>query len=113
MWIVLNPLKAHRFTTKGINLHANSPFAFVPPDLEPEFKNVIDKAIEEQILFVTEKKEFEAMIPKQGQIGIIESDTDESYWNKIPRDGSIACRKEEESELSQLSEIVESELESN
>ena len=45
MWIVLNPKKAHRFTTKGINLCKTTPTAFVDPSLDAEVKAVISKAI--------------------------------------------------------------------
>ena len=45
MWIVLNPKKAHRFTTKGINLHKGAPTAFVDPGLDQEFVHAIERAI--------------------------------------------------------------------
>ena len=45
MWIILNPKKAHRFTTQGINLCKTTPTAFVDPSLSSEVKAVIAKAI--------------------------------------------------------------------
>lgn len=45
MWIALNPEKAHRFTTKGINLSKAKPAAYVPPELEPQFLMRINTAL--------------------------------------------------------------------
>lgn len=78
MWIVLNPTKAHRFTTKGINLHKGAPTAFVPPELENEYRAIIERAIVDgRLIRVTGNTLKGMIIPNQAKIeDISHEDTD-------------------------------------
>ena len=80
MWIILNPAKAHRFTTKGINLHKNAPTALVPPDLELEFMTCIKTAISDGTLIRVDSNSLDGLsIAKQASLGTI---TDDEVKNK-------------------------------
>lgn len=69
MWIAINPAKAHRFTTKGINLSKSNPSAFVPPDLESEFMAKIRNALRTgEIIEIESNSEQIATIPKQAAV---------------------------------------------
>jgi hypothetical protein len=88
MWIVLNPKKAHRFTTKGINLHKGAPTAFVKPDTDPETMGAINRAIGDGRILRIQGNEMQGMvIPKQAKIGSVDTeDTDTVVRTQYVRD---------------------------
>jgi hypothetical protein len=88
MWIILNPKKAHRFTTKGINLHKGAPTAFVKPDTEPEIMLAINRAIGDGRVLRIQGNEMTGMvIPKQAKIGSVDTeDTDTVVRTQSVRD---------------------------
>lgn len=77
MWIVLNPKKGTRFTTKGINLHKAAPTAFVDPGLEKEFMNHIDAAVAAGTVIRIDEQSKGMAVPKQAKISDVDDeDTD-------------------------------------
>lgn len=88
MWIILNPKKAHRFTTKGINLHKSAPTAFVDPSIGPEVMATISRAIADgKLIRVTGNKMDGMVIPKQAKITNIDTeDTDNKVHTRYIRD---------------------------
>jgi len=75
MWIVLNPKKAHRFTSKGINLHKGAPTAFVKPDTDQETMMAITRAIGEGKVLRIQGNEIQGMvIPNQAKIGGVDTE---------------------------------------
>ena len=88
MWIILNPQKAHRFTTKGINLHKSAPTAFVGPDTGQEVMAIITRAISDGRLIRMSGNESKGMIiPKQAKIsGVGTEDTGAVVHTKYVRD---------------------------
>jgi len=69
MWIVLNPKKARRFTTQGINLYKGAPTAFIQPDTSMEVMAAINRAIVEGRIYSVEGNEMDGLtIPDQAQI---------------------------------------------
>ena len=59
MWVILNPEKAHRFVTKGINLHKKSPTAIIDPGLPYEFRQKVNTAIADGTLIEIKDNSFE------------------------------------------------------
>ena len=88
MWIILNPQKAHRFTTKGINLHKSAPTAFVGPDTDQETIATITRAISDgRIIRVSGNESKGMIIPKQAKIsGVDTEDTGAVIHTKYIRD---------------------------
>lgn len=88
MWIILNPKKAHRFTTKGINLHKSAPTAFVGPDTSKEAMMTINRAISDgRIIRISGDESKGMIIPKQAKIsGVGTEDTDATVHTKYVRD---------------------------
>lgn len=87
MWIVLNPRKAHRFTTKGINLHKSAPTAFVDPDTSSEVLAHIERAIAEGKILKIEGNSMKGMIiPKQAKIeDLTHEDTEKTVSTKCEK----------------------------
>lgn len=88
MWIILNPQKAHRFTTKGINLHNSAPTAFIDPSTSPEIMQTINRAISDgKIIRVTGNKMDGMVIPKQAKMTTIDTeDTKNKVHTRYIRD---------------------------
>lgn len=88
MWIILNPKKAHRFTTKGINLHRGAPTAFVDPSIGAETMTAITRAIaDDKIIRVVGNKMDGLVIPKQATISTIDTeDTEAQAHTRYIRD---------------------------
>jgi len=79
MWIILNPKKAHRFTTKGINLHRSAPTAFVDPNIGAETMAAITRAIADgQLIRVAGNKMDGLVIPKQAKISTVDTEDTET-----------------------------------
>jgi len=75
MWIILNPKKAHRFTTKGINLYKGAPTAFVKPDTDPETMTAINRALAGGMIIRVQGNDMDGMvIPKQAKIGNVDTE---------------------------------------
>jgi hypothetical protein len=75
MWIILNPQKAHRFTTKGINLHRSAPTAFIDPNTSGEVMMTINRAIADGKLIRVQGNKMDGMvIPKQAKISTIDTE---------------------------------------
>ena len=75
MYVALNPQKARNFTTKGIRLTLLTPVAHVGEDLEPEFRERIDQAIRDQVLYVVPDNEANGLIiPGIGSSGGVNSE---------------------------------------
>ncbi len=73
MWIVLNPQKAHRFTTQGINLYKGSPTAFIGPDTPGDVMVTINRAIAEGRVIRMQGNEMKGMvIPNQARISQVD-----------------------------------------
>lgn len=88
MWIVLNPKKAHRFTTKGINLHKSAPTAFIDPGVGAETMAAINRAIADgKIIRVSGNKMDGLVIPKQAKISTVDTeDVETQAYTKHIRD---------------------------
>ena len=70
MWIVINPSKAHRFTTEGINLDKKNPTAYVNPNFKPEVMMRINTALAEgKILRIDGKESFK--IQDQAELSLV------------------------------------------
>jgi len=78
MWVILNPKKAHRFTTKGINLHKSAPTAFIDPGTSNEVMLTINRAINDgKLIRIQGNKMTGMVIPKQAKISNVDNeDTD-------------------------------------
>ncbi|TFH51808.1 MAG: hypothetical protein E4H01_00080 [Lysobacterales bacterium] len=75
MYIALNPQKAKQFTTKGVHLSLAKPVMFIAEDLEPEFREKIDEAIRNQILYVVSDNEANGLImPGIGSTGGVKTE---------------------------------------
>ena len=75
MWLILNPKKGHRFTTKGINLHKSAPTAFVDPGTDGETMTAINQAITDgRIIRVAGNKMDEMSIPQQAKMSSINTE---------------------------------------
>ena len=61
MYVALNPQKARHFTTKGIHLTLMKPIAYVSTELEAEFREKIDEAIRQEVLYVVPDSEAAGM----------------------------------------------------
>lgn len=88
MWIILNPKKAYRFTTKGINLYKGAPTAFVKSDTDPETMTTINRAIADGRIIRVQGNAMDGMvIPKQVKIGNVDTeDTDTVVRTRHVRD---------------------------
>ena len=88
MWIILNPKKAHRFTTKGINLHKSAPTAFIDPGVGAETMAAINRAIADgKIIRVSGNKMDGLVIPKQAKISTVDTeDVETQAYTKHIRD---------------------------
>jgi hypothetical protein len=89
MYIALNPQKARNFTTKGIRLTLITPVAFVSEELESEFREVVDQAIRDQVVYVVPDCEATGLIiPGIGSSGGVKQ-VEESKGNyTVKRDAA-------------------------
>ena len=93
MWIILNPKKASRFTTKGINLHRSAPTAFVDPGIGLEVMTAINRAISDGRLIRVQGNTIDGMtIPQQAQIGSIDTEDTETV-------ASTQCVRDEQGKI--------------
>ena len=72
MYIALNPAKATRFTTKGINLTPSFPVAHVDQHLEREFVEAIEKGLADGRLIKTEDDNPDWTHVGQGSVGRVQ-----------------------------------------